>query len=67
MSDRWPAHLAERAKIFEIHDDGEPLTGPTRLPLIWDGYEFVELDPDTWGVSCVGRVEVTKESANGSN
>ena len=61
MSDRWPAHLADRAAIFELQEDREPIEGPTRLPLIWDGFEFREIDPDSWRVVSVGRVETNQQ------
>jgi hypothetical protein len=59
---KWPAHLAERAAIFELQaTNGEPLKGPTRTLLIWEQETYIELDPATWKVLAVGHAKPTKE------
>lgn len=60
---KWPAHIAERAAIFELTgQDFEPLQGPTRIPLVWEDDQFIELDPSRFPkelrVIGVGRVSV---------
>jgi hypothetical protein len=52
---KWPAHLEEHAKIFELHGyDPAPLPGPRRTHLEWDGEKYVEIDPSTMRVIEVG-------------
>jgi len=68
---KWPAHLEERACIFELTGaDGEPLKGPTRIPMLWEDNQFIELDPDRFPrelrVIGVGRVGVD-QTTNGIN
>lgn len=62
---KWPAHLEERARIFELTGaDGEPLKGPTRLPLLIEEDQFIAFDPRTFRVLEVGRVGV-EQTTNG--
>jgi hypothetical protein len=62
---KWPAHLAERAAIFELQgQDGEPLKGPTRLPLLIEEDQYIAFDPRSFRVIEVGRVGV-EETNNG--
>ena len=64
---KWPAHLAERAAIFELCGmDQSPVPEPRRAPLEWDGDTFCELDPDNWGVTRVSGV-VRVEHEQGSH
>lgn len=59
---KWPAHLEERARIFELTGaDGEPLKGPTRLPLLIEGETYVEFDPRSFRV--LGSGLLPKEDA----
>ncbi len=56
---KWPAHLQERAAIFELQGpDGEPLKGPTRLPLLIEEDQYIAFDPRSLRVIEVGRVGV---------
>jgi len=61
---KWPAHLEERAAIFELTGaDSEPLKGPTRTLLLWEEDTFVELDPASWRVLEVGTANA-KDAVN---
>jgi len=54
---KWPAHLEERACIFELTGaDGEPLKGPTRMPLLIEGETYVEFDPRSFRVLGYGQL-----------
>lgn len=58
---KWPAHIEERAKIFELCGrDSEPLKKPTRVHVIWEGDKYIELEPGTMLVAGVGQVTTDK-------
>ena len=61
---KWPAHLEEHAKIFELHGfDPATLSGPRRTHLEWDGESYVEIDPNTMRVIEVGTAPIVEKDA----
>jgi hypothetical protein len=56
----WPAHIEERARIFElVGNDQSPLPNLRRSILIWDGPQWQEIDPTTGQVVSEGKEEVS--------
>jgi len=57
MSEKWPAHDENRARIFEVPRDDTPLPPVRRTHLEWDGDAWVEIDVRTGRVVDSGRIE----------